>query len=144
MLDIRGLSINYRPEVGSDVRAVRNVDLALNPGKIVGLAGESGCGKSTLALRSRAAAASAGDRDGRAASSTTAAGSAPSIPTDSTCWRPTTRGLKQIRWREIAIVFQSAMNALNPVIRIEDQITDGILAHMPVSQPSRLTIAPSS
>ena len=48
MLDISGLSINYRSEYG-DVRAVRNVDLALHPGKIVGLAGESGCGKSTLA-----------------------------------------------------------------------------------------------
>ena len=49
VLDIRGLSINYRTEVRDDVRAVRNVDMALNPGKIVGLAGESGCGKSTLA-----------------------------------------------------------------------------------------------
>ena len=48
VLDIKGLNITYRSEAG-DVRAVRDVDLALHPGKIVGLAGESGCGKSTLA-----------------------------------------------------------------------------------------------
>ncbi len=42
-------------------------------------------------------------------------------------------GLKAIRWREIAIVFQSAMNSLNPVLRVEDQIADGIRAHLSMS-----------
>ena len=51
VLDIRDLSIAYRSEAG-DVRAVRDVSLALNPGEVVGLAGESGCGKSTLAYGS--------------------------------------------------------------------------------------------
>jgi oligopeptide/dipeptide ABC transporter ATP-binding protein len=133
VLDIRGLSINYRTEVGSDVRAVRNVDLALNPGKIVGLAGESGCGKSTLAygavrLLRPPAIVTAGSviYNGRRLSAEHPDGFDVLAASDA--------GLKQIRWREIAIVFQSAMNALNPVIRIEDQITDGILAHMPVSK----------
>ncbi len=90
MLDIRGLSINYRSESG-DVRAVRNVDLALHSGKIVGLAGESGCGKSTLAygavrLLRPPGIITAGSviyRD---------AGSPPSTPTGSTCWPPTRLG----------------------------------------------------
>ncbi len=132
VLDIRGLSINYRAEVGSDVRAVRNVDLALNPGKIIGLAGESGCGKSTLAygavrLLRPPAIVTAGSviYNGRRLSAEHPDGFDVLAASDA--------GLKQIRWREIAIVFQSAMNALNPVIRVEDQITDGILAHLPVS-----------
>jgi len=132
VLDIRGLSINYRTEVGGDVRAVRGVDLALNPGKIVGLAGESGCGKSTLAygavrLLRPPAIVTAGSvtYHGRRLSAEHPDGFDVLAADDA--------GLKQIRWREIAIVFQSAMNALNPVLRIEDQIIDGIRAHLPVS-----------
>ncbi len=128
VLDIKGLSITYRSEAG-DVRAVRNVDLALNPGKIVGLAGESGCGKSTLAygavrLLRPPAIITAGSvtYNGRRL--------AEKYPDGFDVLAADEVGLKQIRWREVAIVFQSAMNALNPVIRIEDQITDGIRAHM--------------
>jgi len=132
VLDIRGLSITYRSDAG-DVRAVRNVDLALNPGKIVGLAGESGCGKSTLAygavrLLRPPAIVTAGSviYNGRRL--------AAKNPNGFDVLAADEEGLKQLRWREIAIVFQSAMNALNPVLRIEDQITDGIRAHMHVSR----------
>jgi len=131
VLDIRGLSINYRSESG-DVRAVRDVDLALHPGRIVGLAGESGCGKSTLAygavrlLRPPAIVTSgAVTYHGRRLAARHPQGFDVLAADD--------EGLKSIRWREIAIVFQSAMNALNPVLRVEEQIIDGIRAHMPVS-----------
>jgi oligopeptide/dipeptide ABC transporter ATP-binding protein len=131
VLDIRGLSINYRSEAG-DVRAVRDVDLALHPGRIVGLAGESGCGKSTLAygavrlLRPPAiVTAGAVTYHGRRL--------AARHPDGFDVLAADDNGLKSIRWREIAIVFQSAMNALNPVLRVEDQIIDGIRAHLPVS-----------
>jgi oligopeptide/dipeptide ABC transporter ATP-binding protein len=131
VLDIRGLSINYRSEFG-DVRAVREVDLALHPGRIVGLAGESGCGKSTLAygavrlLRPPAiVTAGAVTYHGRRLAAKHPQGFDVLAADDD--------GLKSIRWREIAIVFQSAMNALNPVLRVEEQIVDGIRAHMPVS-----------
>jgi oligopeptide/dipeptide ABC transporter ATP-binding protein len=131
VLDIKGLNITYRSDAG-DVRAVRNVDLELHPGKIVGLAGESGCGKSTLAYGAvrllRPPAIITGG-------SVTYHGRrlAAENPTGFDVLAADDAGLKKIRWREIAIVFQSAMNSLNPVLRIEDQITDGILAHLPVS-----------
>jgi len=131
VLDIRGLNIAYRTDSG-DVRAVRNVDLALHPGKIVGLAGESGCGKSTLAygavrLLRPPAIITAGSvtYHGRRLGSDRPGGF-DVLGADS-------EALKQLRWREISIVFQSAMNALNPVLRVQDQIIDGIQAHMPMS-----------
>ncbi len=128
MLDIRGLSIAYRSD-GGDVKAVRDVDLALRRGAIVGLAGESGCGKSTLAygavrlLRPPAVITSG---------SVTYRGSR--IPGDGfDVLGASPAQLRTLRWREIAIVFQSAMNALNPVLRIGDQLVDGLLAHLPLS-----------
>jgi oligopeptide/dipeptide ABC transporter ATP-binding protein len=125
LLDIRGLSIAYRSSEG-DVNAVRGVDVQLHPEKIVGLAGESGCGKSTLAYGSvrllRPPAVITGGSviyNGRRV----AAGGVDVLaasPAD----------LRALRWREIAIVFQSAMNALNPVLRVGDQLLDAIAAHL--------------
>jgi oligopeptide/dipeptide ABC transporter ATP-binding protein len=132
VLDIKGLSINYLSESG-DVRAVRDVDMELHPGKIVGLAGESGCGKSTLAYGAvrllRPPAIVTGGSvtyHGRRLAAKHPGGFDVLASDDA--------GLKAIRWREVAIVFQSAMNALNPVLRIEDQIVDGIRAHLPISR----------
>jgi oligopeptide/dipeptide ABC transporter ATP-binding protein len=124
VLDIRDLSIVYRTPAG-DVRAVHEVNLALNAGEIVGLVGESGSGKSTLAYGAcrllRAPALITGGSvmyQGRRAAS----------PTDILRMRP--EDLRHLRWREIAIVFQSAMNALNPVLNVRDQILDAIDAHL--------------
>ncbi|HEX3616832.1 MAG TPA: ABC transporter ATP-binding protein, partial [Solirubrobacteraceae bacterium] len=129
VLDIRGLSITYRSDNG-DVRAVRDVDLALHRGKIVGLAGESGCGKSTLAYGAvrllRPPAIVTGGSvvyNGKRLAAQHPQGFDVLAADDA--------ALKQIRWREVAIVFQSAMNALNPVLRVQDQLIDGIRAHMP-------------
>jgi peptide/nickel transport system ATP-binding protein len=123
-LDIRDLSIVYRTPAG-DVRAVHEVNLALNAGEIVGLVGESGSGKSTLAYGAcrllRAPALITGG-------SVTYQGRRAASPTDILQMRPD--DLRQLRWREIAIVFQSAMNALNPVLDVRDQILDAINAHL--------------
>ncbi len=124
VLDIRDLSIVYRTPAG-DVRAVHEVNIALNPGEIVGLVGESGSGKSTLAYGAcrllRAPALITGG-------SVTYQGRRAAGPADILQMRP--EDLRRLRWREIAIVFQSAMNALNPVLNVRDQILDGISAHM--------------
>jgi peptide/nickel transport system ATP-binding protein len=124
VLDIRDLSIVYRTP-GGDVRAVHEVNLALHPGEIVGLVGESGSGKSTLAYGAcrllRAPALITGG-------SVTYRGRRAAGPTDILQMGP--EDLRRLRWREIAIVFQSAMNALNPVLNVRDQILDAIHAHL--------------
>ena len=132
VLDISDLSIVYAAE-GGDVHAVSNVSLSLNAGEVVGLVGESGSGKSTLAYGAcrllRAPALITGGavryRGRRAAE-----------PTDILQLGPDE--LRQLRWREIAIVFQSAMNALNPVLNVRDQILDAVSAHLRMSKTDAL------
>jgi peptide/nickel transport system ATP-binding protein len=138
VFDIQGLSIVYRS--GSvDTRAVNKVDLALMPGEIVGLVGESGSGKSTLAygacrLLRPPAVITAGSvmyRGRRVRKEGI------SVLDQS---RPE---LRELRWREIAIVFQSAMNALNPVLKVEDQLFDVMDAHLSLSRAEKTERAES-
>ncbi len=124
VLDIRDLSVVYRTPAG-DVRAVDHVNLALAAGEVVGLAGESGSGKSTLAYGAcRLLRAPALVTNG----SVTYHGRRASKPADLLKMGPDE--LRRLRWREIAIVFQSAMNALNPVLNVRDQLLDVIHAHL--------------
>ena len=124
VLEIKDLSVVYRTP-GGDVRAVDKVNLDLAPGEVVGLAGESGSGKSTLVYgASRLLRAPALVTSG----SVTYAGRRVTKPVDLLQLRPDE--LQRLRWREIAIVFQSAMNALNPVLNVRDQLLDVIHAHL--------------
>src|SRR5580693_6216880 len=124
VLDIRDLSIVYRTPAG-DVRAVDHVNLALGAGEVIGLAGESGSGKSTLAYgATRLLRAPALVTNG----SVIYRGRRVSRPADVLKMRPDE--LRRLRWREIAIVFQSAMNALNPVLNVRNQLLDAIHAHL--------------
>src|SRR5215472_15449732 len=123
LLEISDLSVVYRTSSG-DVKAVERVNLSLNAGEVVGLCGESGSGKSTLAygacrlLRPPALITAGSVRyNGRRGTG----------PADILQMRPDQ--LHKLRWRDIAIVFQSAMNALNPVLRVRDQLLDAIRAH---------------
>jgi oligopeptide/dipeptide ABC transporter ATP-binding protein len=132
ILNISDLSIAYRSG-GDDVRAVRHVDLALHAGEVVGLAGESGCGKSTLAYGSmrllRPPAVITGGSvtyHGRRV----ADGGVDVLAAN-------TEQLRALRWREIAIVFQSAMNSLNPVLRVRDQLLDALGAHLALTREQR-------
>src|ERR1700722_8070893 len=124
VLDIRDLSVVYRTP-GGDVRAVDQGNLALGGGEVVGWAGESGSGKSTLAYGAcRLLRAPALVTNG----SVVYRGRRVSEPADILKMRPDE--LRRLRWREIAIVFQSAMNALNPVLNVRDQLLDAIHAHL--------------
>jgi oligopeptide/dipeptide ABC transporter ATP-binding protein len=124
VLDIRDLSVAYRTP-GGDVRAVDQVNLALGAGEVLGLVGESGSGKSTLVYgATRLLRAPALITNG----SVIYRGRRLSTPVDLLKMGP--EELRRLRWREIAIVFQSAMNALNPVLRVRDQLVDAIHAHL--------------
>jgi peptide/nickel transport system ATP-binding protein len=121
LLRIRDLTIDYVTD--RPVRAVDGVSLDVHPGEIVGLAGESGCGKSTLAyavtrLLQPPAQISGGTIEWRQED-----GSSTDI------LRLDGRALRAFRWQEISMVFQGAMNALNPVHRIGSQIEDVLIDH---------------
>jgi oligopeptide/dipeptide ABC transporter ATP-binding protein len=128
VLSIRDLSVVYQAAEG-DVRAVNKVSLDLHAGEVVGLVGESGSGKSTLAYGAcrllRAPAAITGG-------SVTYQGRRLHQPADILQLNPDQ--LASMRWREISIVFQSAMNALNPVLSVRDQLTDVIRRHLRLSR----------
>jgi peptide/nickel transport system ATP-binding protein len=128
VLEARGLSVDYG--TGPDgVRAVTDADLVLRRGEVLGLAGESGSGKSTLAyamtrLLRNPGVITGGEvhfHDGRPASEG-------GVGTVSLLDAPPSE-LRRLRWSEIAIVFQSALHALNPVISIQSQLTDVLATH---------------
>jgi peptide/nickel transport system ATP-binding protein len=129
VLELRKLAVEYRL---SDrvARAVDGVDLEIAAGEIVGLAGESGCGKSTIAnavmqiLRPPAYLAGG---------SIVFQGEELNGKTD--------EELRRYRWRNVSMVFQSAMNSLNPVMRVGDQFVDMMQAHEPVSKRHALANA---
>lgn len=134
VLEIAGLCVDYGD--GPDAtHAVVDVDLTLHRGEVIGLAGESGSGKSTLAYAA------------------TRLLRPPGIITGGDVWFFPDAGdeanrvnlldasaetLREIRWAELAIVFQSAMHALNPVLSVEVQLSDTLAAHRPeMTAPAR-------
>jgi peptide/nickel transport system ATP-binding protein len=120
------LSVEYagrRP-----TRAVRDVTLELRRGEVLGIAGESGCGKSTLAY----ALTRMLKPPARQTSGSITFFPADGVPVDVLALQG--EDLRQFRWNTIAMVFQSAMNALNPVLNVRDQMLDVIYAHLKISK----------
>jgi ABC-type dipeptide/oligopeptide/nickel transport system ATPase component len=135
VIEIEHVSVDY-PTVHGTVHAVDDVTLQLRRGEVLGLAGESGSGKSTLT------------------NAVTRLLRPPAEVTSGSITYRTTEGdgidllhlqereLRALRWNEIAVVFQSAMNALNPVTTVHAQFDDVIKVHRPdLGAPERLAIA---
>ena len=116
-ISIRNLCVDYITESG-DVRAVNDVSFDIGKGEVFGLAGESGCGKSTIAfslmrLHKPPAFITGGEVifDGQ------------------DILKYSDPQMQAFRWSQMSMVFQSAMNALNPVLPMEEQFCDVIMRH---------------
>ena len=123
LLDVRDLRVVYR-EQGRFVPIVDGVSFSLRRGEALGLAGESGCGKTTTALALLGLLPSGLGR------------TRGEITLNSTrgvmlLHRRTPTGWRDVRWRTASMVFQGAMNALDPVMRIDRQIAEAIRLHEP-------------
>jgi peptide/nickel transport system ATP-binding protein len=118
LLQVRGLTVAY----GGDVVAVDDVSLDLARSEFLGIVGESGCGKSTLLF---------------------AISQLLNPPAEILAGEVSFRGrnlvsldegqLRSVRWRNLAVVMQSAMNALNPVLTVGEQMRDAYTAHSELS-----------
>ncbi len=122
LLEIRGLSAGLRGR-RSVTQVVSEVDLDVEAGEILGIVGESGCGKSTLAtaimrllvppqvLQSGAITLRLKDGVGH------------------DLLQLSDSELRQLRWRHLSYIPQGSMNSLNPVLRVEQQMTDTLIQH---------------
>ncbi|MER5613098.1 ABC transporter ATP-binding protein [Streptomyces sp. NPDC002215] len=124
VLTIRGLNVDYGAGDGA-VHALRDIDLTLHRGEVLGLAGESGSGKSTLAYAVTRLLPPPGVITGGEVHYHRRGGEA----LDLLAMSP--EGLRAFRWQELSIVFQGAMNSLNPVHTVHSQLTDVLRAHRP-------------
>ncbi|GAA4535465.1 ABC transporter ATP-binding protein [Amycolatopsis samaneae] len=118
LLELKNLGVSYRTG-GGEVTAVRGVDLRLDPGGTLGVAGESGSGKSTMAMSVLRLL----PRSARVTGEILLDGE------DVTTMR--WGRLRAVRWAEASVVFQGAMHALNPVRRVGEQIAEPLRLHPP-------------
>ncbi|WAP52653.1 ABC transporter ATP-binding protein [Arthrobacter sp. ATA002] len=123
LLSVRDFSVVY--DVDPPVEAVKNVTLELQRGEILGLAGESGCGKTTLAY---------GVQRLLRVPAVITSGSVTFHDSSGTAIDVNSLGaeeMRRFRWNKVSMVFQGAMNALNPVTTIGAQLDDVFLVHRP-------------
>ena len=121
ILDVQNISIHYVTADKPPARAVENVSFQLHEGELMGLVGESGCGKTTLMMALMRLLPTAGQIVG---------GKILFNNQDLTAMSE--QEIADVRWNAISIIFQGAMNALNPVRTVGDQIAEAIRKHIPI------------
>jgi peptide/nickel transport system ATP-binding protein len=128
LLDVRHLNMFFRAPSGQHIPAVRDLNLEIAPGQSLGLVGESGSGKSVTSLAIMRLLPPQAHVEGeilfRAAESTSNTGNLLTLPDED---------MRRLRGSSIAMIFQEPMTALNPVMRVGDQIAEAVLAHTPRS-----------
>lgn len=120
LLDVKDLTTYYQTRRGY-VKAVENVTLNVEKAEALGLAGESGCGKTTVALSLMRIL----PPNGRIMKGKILLKGLDIVKLSEEDMR------KKVRWKGISLIFQGAMNALNPVYTIENQIVEAIRLHEP-------------
>jgi peptide/nickel transport system ATP-binding protein len=121
VLSVRDLVLEYKLR-RSRARAVDSVSFDVDRGQTLGLVGESGCGKTTLALSLLRLLPRNAD----------VVGGQVCLGGRDVLQLPEAE-MRRVRWREISMIFQGAMNALNPVFRVSDQLVEAIRQHESVS-----------
>jgi peptide/nickel transport system ATP-binding protein len=122
LLEVRDLTIDYLTPRGP-ARAVDHVSFTIARGEVFGLAGESGCGKTTIAHAVMRLIKPPGQITG-----------GHMLFRGRDILALPAAELQDFRWRRVSIVFQSAMNALNPVLSLGVQLSDAMLAHQRMSK----------
>jgi len=125
LLELRALTVEY-----GRARAVDGIDLDIHEGEILGLAGESGCGKTTVANAVMQILRPPGRISGGSI-----------VFRGEDLVGKSDEEIRRFRWRNVSMVFQSAMNALNPVMRVGDQFVDAMQAHERIDKRSALAQA---
>ncbi len=141
LLEVSHLKVRF-DVIGGEVKAVDDVSFALKPGETLGIVGESGCGKTTTAFTITRLLPSNGHIRGGYIKYKGQTIAEPEKEITGLfkdrkkrmLYKETEKKMSVIRWKEIAMIFQSAMNAFNPVHKIGDQIVEAILAHEDVTR----------
>ncbi|HVP50194.1 MAG TPA: ABC transporter ATP-binding protein [Candidatus Bathyarchaeia archaeon] len=126
LLDVQNLAVDFDTAEGR-LRAVRDVNFSIAPGEVLGLVGESGSGKSVSALAVL-----------RLLPPQARIGGKISFDGEDLLAVPDER-MRAIRGAGISMIFQEPMTALNPVMRIGDQVAEAVLAHPEVRSKTRVT-----
>ena len=129
LMEVRHLSIDYIGPEKTRLKAVEDVSFTLHESEMLGLVGESGCGKTTLMLALLRLLPVAG----RIVSGQILFQGRDLLALNE-------NEINQVRWRDIAMIFQGAMNALNPVTSVGDQIAEAIQRHTPIANRKALQV----
>lgn len=109
------------------LQAVRDLSFSISPGEVLGLVGESGSGKSVTSLAIMGLLPAQAQMSGEILFTQNGAGAQDLAGLDDD-------GMRQLRGSRMAMIFQEPMTALNPVMRVGDQIAEAVLAHQPISK----------